>query len=258
MASFPLGQKFDGDGDPLAGGKAYFRLSGTTNPVQVYRDSLLSDALPYPIIGDAEGRFPTVVYFDPTLTLRYTLIGPAGDLSSPVESADPINVATSAASIGTDDLQTGSVTGAILHPDAVAESLGYTPANKAGETFTGPVELDYTLTSIADTAAGFRLVPTALKNADYTFVLDDAARGFAHSDATARAWSIPPDILPVGAMISTFNYGTGAVNLTRGAGVELVIGGTGTNANIAMAQWGNATLYQYALNRWVAWGVNLS
>lgn len=89
-----------------------------------------------------------------------TLAGAIGS-DGALNVADVAGLAAVASSGSASDLSTGTlpiarvadgaVTAAKLHTTAVTDKLGFTPANKAGETFTGPV-------IATGTAAGFRLV----------------------------------------------------------------------------------------------------
>ena len=51
---------------------------------------------------------------------------------------------TSAAGLDASDINDGAVTAAKLHTTAVTDKLGYTPVNKAGDTMTGSLDLNYT------------------------------------------------------------------------------------------------------------------
>lgn len=52
-------QIFDNNGNPLAGGKIYTYLAGTTTPIAVYTTEAANVAHPNPIILDSAGRVPT-------------------------------------------------------------------------------------------------------------------------------------------------------------------------------------------------------
>jgi len=258
---FYLGQKFDDSGALLAGGLAYFRVSGTTTPATVYEDAALTDPHPYPIVADASGRFPPVVYLSDTVSYRYDLIASDGDLAAPLEQSLKVNNAASTATIGTSNIVDGAVTAVKAAATLVADLLGFTPANKAGDTFTGEVRLNYTPTGINTDAAGFRIAPTNTQDAAYTLVMGDAGKTVLHTSGSAHAWSIPPESsvnFPLGTVIILSNIGSGAVTVTRGAGVALRIAGVATDANVTMAQWGLATLAKVATDSWMISGAGLS
>lgn len=127
MQFYQLGQRFDTDGSPLAGGKAYFRVSGTTTAASVYADDALSEELAYPIVADAYGAFPEVVYLDGTVTYRLTILRAGGDLANPLYSADPINIESGAGGFDTADINDGAITAAKIADGALEDKLGFTP-----------------------------------------------------------------------------------------------------------------------------------
>lgn len=55
-------QYFDGNGDPLGGGKLFFYESGTTTPKNTYANQTETVLNPNPVILDAEGRQPDVFF----------------------------------------------------------------------------------------------------------------------------------------------------------------------------------------------------
>ena len=81
------------------------------------------------------------------------------------------------------------------------------------------------------------------------------------TSAGAIAYTIPPNAsvaFPVGTCIVARNVGAGVVTLTRGAGVTQLLAGGSTSKDIALAQWGLATLVQETANNWVVSGVGVS
>jgi hypothetical protein len=127
MQTYQLGKRFTNAGVQLAGGKAYFRVSGTTTPADVYADSDLTEELAYPIVADAYGNFPELVYLDPTVTYRLTIIASTGSLASPLYAADPINADEGAGGIETADINDEAITAAKLADGAIEAKLGFTP-----------------------------------------------------------------------------------------------------------------------------------
>jgi len=146
----------------------------------------------------------------------------------------------------------------VLGIDAVDGAL-YLPI--AGGTATGPVNLNYTNGGELATETGFRGVPINTQSGAYAFVKDDMGRCVRHDNGSAHAWTIAPyatSDIPIGAVITLRNGGAGIVTLTRGAGVVLRISGSATDANVALAANGMATLLHEALNTWVVAGSGLS
>ena len=155
----------------------------------------------------------------------------------------------------------GAVSAAKLASGAAVSNIGYTPANKAGDTLTGDLILTLAPATLSVYSAGFRGIPVATHDANYTFVLGDSATMSRHTSGTAHAWTIPPNSsvnYPLGTAIVGRNFGTGVVTLTRGSGVALRMAGSGTSANVAMAQYGMFTAIQEATDVWVVQGVGLS
>lgn len=127
MQSYQLSKRFSDLAAQLSGGKAYFRVSGTTTPASVYADEDLTEELAYPIVADSAGNFPELVYLDPTVKYRLTIVAANGDLASPLRQADPINETAGAGGIETDDINDGAITGDKLADGAIEEKLGFTP-----------------------------------------------------------------------------------------------------------------------------------
>lgn len=155
----------------------------------------------------------------------------------------------------------GAVTATKLGAGAVVTHLGYTPASLSGATFTGDCRLNFTAASLSTDSVGFRGVPINSQNGVYSFVINDVGRMVRHADSTARAWTIDPvatTAFPVGAAIVVRNVGSGIITLTRGSGVALRKAGSATDANIAVAQWGMATLIHEATDVWVVTGTGIS
>lgn len=130
-----------------------------------------------------------------------------------------------------------------------------------GGIFTDVVRLNYATGGVAADEAGFRGAPITTQDAAYTFVKDDIGRTVRHTSASAHAWTIDPaatSTIPVGAVILLRNIGAGAVTLTRGSGVVLRTAGSATDANVALAQYGFASLLHEATDVWVVSGTGLS
>lgn len=129
------------------------------------------------------------------------------------------------------------------------------------QIFTAAPRLNYTTTLSNDDEPGFRIAPENQQNANYTLVMDDAGRAVTHTSASAHAWTIPPNssvAFPVGTVILMDNSGSGDVTITRGSGVSLRLGGSSTDANLTLAQYGFCSLFKRGTNNWVAQGSGLS
>lgn len=155
--------------------------------------------------------------------------------------------------------------GALLTALSLDDWAALNPADfvtlSGGGTFTEKLRLNYATGGVTADEAGFRGAPISTHDADYTFVKDDGGRTSRHTSGSAHAWTIDPtgtSAIPVGTIILLRNAGAGAVTLTRGAGVTLRTAGGATDANVALAQYGFATLLHEATDVWVVSGTGLS
>lgn len=126
MQSYQLGYRVTTAGAPLAGGKAFFYLSGTTTLEDVFEDDGLTTPLANPVIADSAGFFPELVYLDPTKEYR-VVIKTSADVTIAKYSADPINEVVGGTGINTADIEDEAVTAAKLGPTAIEDKLGFTP-----------------------------------------------------------------------------------------------------------------------------------
>jgi uncharacterized coiled-coil protein SlyX len=78
----------DESGEPLAGGKLYFYLSGTSTPTGTWADAELVNLNSNPIILDSAGRLPNDVFLDPDVTYKVVLKA-SNDVT--IWTADPVN-----------------------------------------------------------------------------------------------------------------------------------------------------------------------
>lgn len=247
----PFLRIFDANGDTVSGAKAYFYATATTTPVNVYQAASGGSAHANPVVADSGGLL-AAVYVDDAALVRMVLKTSAG-AAIPGGDVDPVNplFAVAADSITDTELATG----------AAAANLGYTPANQAGDTFTGAVKMSGTPTSLATTDLGFRGVPLTTQDATYTFVIDNAGKGVLHTSGSAHTWTIPPVATvayPVGSTIVLVNTGAGAVTVARGAGVALRIAGASTDGSKTLAQYGVATLFMPVADYWTISGAGVS
>jgi len=255
-----LHRQFGADGALLAGGKAFFYLTGGTTLATVYQNSALTLPHANPVVASADGLFPAI-YLDPTKIYRVKLTDSSGDTSSPIEDIDPLNGSDS--SIGTSDIQDGAVTAAKCDSALVTDLLGYTPVNVAGDTMTDHLRLSYpgAPTTLPSDVAGFLGMPATLEDANYTLALGDAGKGLRHSSASAHTYAIPTAAavnFPDGTVIPIRNVGAGAVSVTRGAGVTLRPIGLSTDADISIAQHGFVVLQKDTGDNWYWSGAGAS
>jgi len=175
---------------------------------------------------------------------------------APGEPATVTNIGTEFAAvldIGIPRGATGTIAG--LDGPAVVAALGFTPANKAGENFGGPV-------SVGGLRLGYLGLPPSAQTAAYTFALSDRGKLVRHNHATAHAFTIPAvatvawevgDTIPV-----TNANGSGVVTITPAAGVTLRQAGTTNTGNRSLAANGLATLTMVAADEWLITGAGLT
>ena len=131
---------------------------------------------------------------------------------------------------------------------------------RAGDTMGG----DLALANIGATSvrsAGFRGAPPSAIDADKTFASADAGGMSRLFGSTNRTWTIP-NVGTVsfqnGTAIVVRSFSTGTLTLARGAGVQLRIPGSSTDANRTVAPFGMATLVMEDTNIWVLSGVGVA
>jgi hypothetical protein len=119
-----------------------------------------------------------------------------------------------------------------------------------GVTSAIQTQLD-ALASVAQNAQG-----------DYTLVLGDANKHIYKSNTTAYAWTIPPNssvAFPIGTVITLVNAGSsGAITVTRGSGVALILAGDGTDSNKTLAAYGLATILKVGTDTWFISGAGVT
>ena len=242
----PVIRAVNASGVPISGAKLQFYVTGTTTPTNVYTSSTLGTPLSNPVISDSGGLFAPI-YLDPAVIYRCQLLDAASAL---IRDIDPVNAIFT--------IGANTVTNAMLQAGVAVANLGYTPVNKAGDTATN---LALTVTAPAVGSAGYLGTPVNEQDAAYTFVLSDAGKMVRGNSGSAIPWTIPPNsgvALPTDTCIVVRNVGAGVITLTRGAGVTLLIASSGTSKDVAVAQWGLATIIQETPNNWVVNGAGLS
>lgn len=129
--------------------------------------------------------------------------------------------------------------------------------SRAGGTMTG----DQVLADVAPgsiLSAGFRGVPVVTIDADRTFLNTDAGKCVRLSGVTARTWTIPAGVHPIGTAIMIRSASSGLLSIARAGGVVLRVDGNSADANRTLAPFGRAVLYQDDSNQWTASGTGLS
>lgn len=129
--------------------------------------------------------------------------------------------------------------------------------NKGG---SGQITAPLALTALGGLSSAYQRLPQVAKSAAFSFDLTMDGGHVRYTGAAAAA-TIDPNAttaFPRDAVILIINDGSGALTITRGAGVALVWAASGADANRALAVGGMATIIQVATNRWFVSGAGLS
>lgn len=140
------------------------------------------------------------------------------------------------------------------------QTLANAALPKAGGTMTGDVVLADV--GPGDTrSVGFRGAPVVNFSADKTLALTDAGKTQRMTGATPLVLTIPPVGsvgFPVGTVIPIRNFGTAALTVARGSGVQLRLVGSATDKNCTVAPYGMGGILHESSNVWVIQGVGVS
>jgi hypothetical protein len=245
LLTMPVLRAVDANGAPLPGALLQFYVTGTTTPTNVYSSASLGTALSNPVAADSGGLF-VPIYTDPAVTYRVQLQTSVGAL---IRDIDPV-----AAPIA---LPANSVTSAMVQAGVAVANLGYTPVNKAGDTATN---LLLSTTLVQSNSAGYLVTPVNEQDGNYTFLLSDCGKMVRAAIASGAAYTMPPNLVPLGATILVRNSAgsTGSVTITRGAGVSIIGAGGSTNKDWALAPGGLCSLIGETTNTFVIAGTGLS
>ena len=248
----------DANGKPLPGALLQFYVTGTTTPTATYTSSTLATPNTNPVVANGSGQF-AAIYLDPAVNYRVQLKNAAGTVLADIDPLGLGAIAATQAQVNAGIDTASFVTSATLAAwTGVGTALGYTPVNKAGDTATN---LAIVPTLPGATSAVYLGVPVNNQNTAYTLILSDTGKMVRGSNAGAMAYTIPPNAsvaYPVGTAIVIRNIGAGTITITRGSGVSLLLSGGSTSKDVAMVQWGMATMVQESANNWVISGTGIS
>lgn len=151
---------------------------------------------------------------------------------------------------------------AVLTQATITAGLTYTPANKAGDAFTGPVSFS-ALPKVASKELGFRTIPQRMITGSTTLTLADSGGHIAHNETVAgTVITIPGDVaFEVGTTIAIMNFPFGTpISVVKGTGVQLWLSGiTGTNdINRTIAPNSMVTMTMIADKVWMIAGSGLT
>lgn len=125
---------------------------------------------------------------------------------------------------------------------------------------TGAITAPLALAALGGLGIAYQGLPQVAKSAAFSLTLDMSG-GHVRFTGSAAAATINPNsttAFPVGAVVLLVNDGSGALTITRGAGVALVWASSGSDANRALAVGGMASMLQVATDRWFVSGAGLS
>ena len=245
LLTMPVLRAVDANGAPMPGALLQFYVTGTTTPTNTYTDKTLGTPLANPVVADSGGLF-VPIFLDPTVTYRAQLLTSASAL---IRDIDPVAAPVAMAN--------NSVTSAMLQAGVAVANLGYTPLNKAGDTATN---LLLSTTLVQSNSAGYLVTPVNEQDGNYTFLLSDCGKMVRGAIGAAAAYTMPPNLVPLGATILVRNSAgsTASITITRGAGIAIYGAGGTTNKDWALAPGALASLIGETTNTFVIAGTGLS
>lgn len=223
-----------------------FYETATLSPEPIYQTDALDPlhvwSNPFIIPGDPNvtgfGMLPPF-WIDGTVKYRCQVLFPGA--SVPSLDMDPIN-------------EFLSISGADLEVGAVVANLGYVPANKAGDVFTGNTGANFVPTVINQTDFGFALRAPNIKDTSYHLALSDCGRTIKKDDTSSGdVYTLDPHATtpyPPGFWFRVRVTNTNSVSVARGAGVTLRLAGASTNQDVTCAEWCDLTFTCDAIDEW--------
>lgn len=91
----PQAVRINSAGEPYAGAKINFYLTGTTTPTDTYQDSALGTAHANPVVADSAGQF-AAIYLDPDITYKAVITDSSDNV---LDTVDPVHSPISAAAV---------------------------------------------------------------------------------------------------------------------------------------------------------------
>lgn len=143
---------------------------------------------------------------------------------------------------------------------ALQNFLAGTAALPVANGGTAATDAATALTNLGALASTYRDIVPVAKTGAFTFADSERGQGINYTGAAAAA-TINPNAttsITTGATYVIRNAGTGALTLTRGAGVTLKQNGSTTSADAVLAVGGQATLVKWGADDWTVSGSGLS
>ena len=119
LSTPPYQQFYDGNGDPLSGGKVYTYSAGTTTPVATYTDQGGGTPAANPIILDSAGRAEW--WLDTAISYKYVVANSSDVVIETIDNVTPFNASTGLSVLGSIAANTivGNNTGSSATPVAL-------------------------------------------------------------------------------------------------------------------------------------------
>lgn len=146
------------------------------------------------------------------------------------------------------DIATWTTAYAVTYPIAI---------NKGG---TGQTTASAALAALGGLPITYKEVQQRALSAAFDFAASDSAGHIYYTGAAAAA-TIQPNAtvaIPLNTAIMIVNHGSGALTITKGAGVSLIWAVNNTDANRTLAAGGIATILKVAADKWAITGTNLT
>jgi hypothetical protein len=125
---------------------------------------------------------------------------------------------------------------------------------------TGSATASGARTNLGALGEAYRDLPIISKSGSFSLANDERANGIIYT-GTAGSLTINPNsstAINTGSVFVIRNAGSGALTLTRGAGVTLFINGATSSSNGTLSVGGVCTITKWATDTWTAVGSGLS
>lgn len=99
LFTMPQAVRINSAGEPYAGAKINFYLTGTTTPTDTYQDNGLGTAHANPVVADSAGQF-AAIYLDPAITYKAVITDSSDNV---LDTVDPVHSPIGASAISVTD-----------------------------------------------------------------------------------------------------------------------------------------------------------
>lgn len=253
-------QFFTDAGLPLAGGKVYTYLAGTTTPAAVY--TAADGATPHtnPIILDAYGRVPEEIWLTEGAAYKFVLKTSLDVTIGTYDNLSGVNDVSIQGLTWADILSTPTTLSGYGITDAYTKTTSdgkYAPI--ASPTFTGtPLIPDNAPTSV-DYPVGYRNAPQVSQTTNYTLIASDAAKSVL-MNGTSVTLTVPANsavAFPIGTVVIIVNVNTTSLSIAITTDTMTLANSTTTGTR-TLARNGVATLIKISATSWLISGAGLT